>query len=357
MKSLRIAAVLAAATLPFLGCDDSTSVPASDPGRTGDIYVLGQKYGKGGGSSLDRIRDGAISPVALEAIPAHSNTSISADSDLVFLFDRTAGVATAFAGGDPSHVVLDENLGGKANPYDAAVVGGTIWVARYGSASLVGLSRATGKAVDSIDLSAYNLPGTSVPNMIAAVRWNGKLVVPVERQDANWTASDSSLVLVVDPATRRVEKRIALPFKNVYDVSLRGDLLAAGCTAGWDSTSDGGLAVVDLAAGRVTTQVPAKTLGGDPSQVAFTGDATIWVVTDLGYPISKARPFDIATGKVGAYFPGADAVGDLAFDGRSLWIANHDDAAPFVYSVDPVTGSQRGVVRSTLAPGVLAVLK
>lgn len=357
MKSFRIAVAIAATSLPFLGCDDSTSVPASDPGKTGDIYVLGQKYGPKGGSSLDRIRDGAISAIELEALPIHSNTSISADSDLVFLFDREAGVATAFAGGDPSHVVLDENVGGSSNPYDAAVVGGTVWVARYGSASLVGLSRATGKAIDSIDLSAYNDTGASVPNMIAAVRWNGKLVVPAERLTARYAAVDSSVILVIDPASHRVEKRIALPFRNVYDVSLRGDLLAAGCTGGWGSTTDGGLSIVDLAAGRVTRTFASTDLGGDPSKVEFTGDATVWVAVDLVYPLSKARTLDLATGKVGAYFNGADAVGDLAFDGRSLWIANHDDAAPFVYSVDPVTGSQRGVVRSTLAPGVLAVLK
>lgn len=339
------------------GCDDSTSAPTTDPGKAGDVYVLGQKYGGGGSSSLDRIRDGALSSVALSKIPAHSNTGIAADDGIVFFLDRTLGVVTGFSEGDPSKPVLDVNVGSEANPYDVAVLSGKAWVARYGSSSLLAVDLSTGKAVDSIDLSAYAVAGTDVPSMMAVVRWNSKLVVPVQRQDADFNPADSSLVLIVDPAARKVEKRIALPFGNVYDVDLRGNLLAAGCIGDWSSSTNGGLAIVDLSTGSVTKAIPAKTLEGDPSTVAFTGDDVVWTTVAGTYPTSKARPVTLGSSTPGATFEGATKASDVAFDGRDVWVAEGDDAKPLVFRVDPATGKSTLELRATLAPRGLLVLR
>ena len=340
------------------GCDDTTSTPAADPGKAGDVYVIGQKYGAGGSSSLDRIRDGALSSVALAKIPAHSNTGIAADGGIVFFLDKTLGVVTGFAGGDPSNVVLDVNVGATSNPYDVAVLSGKAWIARYGSSSLLAVDLATGKASDSIDLSSYGNGTAPVPNMMAVVRWNSKLVVPVQRQDADFNAAESSLVLVVDPTTRKVERRIALPFGNVYDVDLRGDRLALGCVGGWSSNTDGGLAIVDLSTGTVTKSIPSTVLGGDPAAVAFTADDVVWATVEgEAYPASKARSVTLSTSKPGDLFEAASAAADVAFDGRDVWVANGDDANSFVYRVDPATSKSTLELRATLAPRGLLVLK
>lgn len=339
------------------GCDDSTSTPVADPGKAGDVYVIGQKYGEGGSSSLDRIRDGALSAVALAKIPAHSNTGIATDGGMVFFMDRTLGVVTGFADGDPSKPVVDVNVGSEANPYDVAVLSGKAWIARYGSSSLLAVDLATGKAVDSIDLSSYGNGAAPVPSMMAVVRWNSKLVVPVQRQDAKFKPADSSLVLIVDPTTRKVEKRIALPFGNVYDVDLRGNLLVAGCIGDWSSSTNGGLAIVDLATGTVTKSIPATILGGDPSTVAFTSDDVVWTTVAGTYPESKARPVNLGSSTPGTMFATAVAASDVAFDGRDVWVADGDDAKPFVYRVDPATSKSTLELRATLAPRGLLVLK
>lgn len=357
-KRTSLLALPAVALLALLaGCDDTTSTPVADPGKAGDVYVIGQKYGGGGSSSLDRIRDGALSSVALAKIPAHSNTGIAADGGIVFFLDKTLGVVTGFANGDPSNVVLDLNVGASSNPYDVAVLSGKAWIARYESASLLAVDLATGKASDSIDLSSYGNGKAPVPNMMAVVRWNSKLVVPVQRQDADFIAADTSLVLIIDPTTRKVEQRIALPFGNVYDVDLRGDFLALGCIGGWDSNTNGGLAIVNLATATVTKSIPATVLEGDPTTVAFTADDVVWTTIDQSYPNSRARSVTLSTSKPGALFEAASAAADVAFDGRDVWVANGSDANPIVYRIDPATSKSTLELRATLAARGLLVLK
>jgi len=354
MNRTILAGTFAATAILLASCDTVSPVPVPDQGPS--VWVLGQKYGTTGSSSLDRISDGKIAAATPPAgMPSHSNTGICVSNQVLYLFDKNLGVVTGFDHGDFSKVTLDENVGASANPYEAASLNGAVWVARFGSSSLVALG-SSGAHVDSIDLSAFDVGGATVPYMMAVKIWNNKLVVPVERLDANYGATDSSLVLVIDPTSHKIEKRILLPYRNPYDADLRGDKLALGCTGGWASTTDGGLAVVDLAGGTVVKAIPSSSLKGDPSSVAFTSDDRVWVGLDLGYPKTQALPVDLSSSKIGAVFASATSVGDLAFDGTSLWIANHDDNSPYVYEIDPATGFQKSCLLATLAPAELAVL-
>ena len=237
-----------------------------------------------------------------------------------------------------------------------AKVGDHHWFALYGSAKLRGVS-ASGGGSREIDLSKYNEKTASVPYAMGVVAWNGKLVAVLQRLDKDYQPADSSLVLVIDASSGSVDKRVALPFRNPYDIDLRGDRLAAGCTGGWGSNTDGGLAIVDLASGSVTKSVKSSDIGGDPTSVAFVSDDRVWVGADMGYPVSRAVPVDLPAGKVGTAYAGADAVLDLAWDGTSLWIANHDDKAPHVHEIDASTGSRKNRYATRLAPGFLKVVK
>lgn len=346
------------AVLALAACDNTLS-PAETPSYVlPGIYVLGQKYGDAGSSSLQRIAGGSIADATpSRGMPAHSNTGIDVVDSVLFVLDRTAGTATGFLlGGTFSSPILDQNVGSSSNPQNIAKIDGRNWVARYGSASLIGFKAGTSNM--EIDLSSYDEKTASVPYAMAVKAWNSRLVVVLQRLDASYSpADDSSLVLVIDPTSREVQKRIALPFQNPYDTDLRGDILALGCTGGWSSSTDGGLVLVDLAQGVVTKSFPATDLGGDPSSVAFASNDRVWAGIDLGWPNTKARPVDIASGAIGSAFEEATAVADLAFDGTSLWIANHDDDAPYVYEIDPATGSKKSRHTATLAPGALKILK
>lgn len=357
MKPSFLLVPLAAFALLQLSACDKGIDPLPDSSRPG-VFVLGQKYGANGGSSLQKILDSQlVDATPSEGMPAHSNTRISMASGTLFLFDGNTGTATGFGGGDVKNVVFDENLGSSSNPYAAAAVGDRVWFALYGSAKLRGISTADGSSKE-IDLSGFNEKTAAVPYAMGVVAWNGRLVAVLQRLDKSYKpTADSSLVLVLDPSSGSVEKRIALPFRNPYDIDLRGDLLALGCTGGWASNTDGGLVVVDLAAATVTKSVTASDIGGDPASVAFVSDDRVWVGADMGYPVSKALPVDLSSGKTGTAFPGADAVLDLAFDGTSLWVANHDDGAPFVHEIDPSSGASRNRYQTQLAPGFLKVQK
>lgn len=323
------------------------------------VLALGNKYGSGadaGSSSLDLIGCGKVQAMEpTHGMPATSDVALDLAGGNVYLLDRSKGVVSGFVGSDLTKNFLDQNVGAGSNPYGVGRLGDMLWVARYGASHLLGIPFGGAKA-DSIDLSAYADTSTTLPRMMAAKVWNGKLVVPVQRLDKSWTAKDSSLVLVIDPSTLKVEKRIALPFRNPEDVDLRGDLLALACIGGYGSAPDGGLAVVDLAKGVVSSSISGDLLGGDPARVSFTSNDRVWAALYVKYPTYKALPVDLSTQKIGSFFSGSDAVGDLAFDGASLWISNHDDKSPKVYRVDPATGEKTGEFATRLAPGQLLVL-
>lgn len=355
MKPRFLLAPLAAFAL-LTACDDSSVSPVQDTSRPG-VFVLGQKYGANGGSSLQKIQDGGIVEATPEGgMPTHSNTRIDMAAGTLFLFDGNEGTVTGFGAGDVRNPVLDENLGSSSNPYGVAKVGDIHWFALYGSARLRGIS-ATGAATKEIDLSKYNEATAAVPHVMDVVAWNDRIVAVLQRLDKSFQPSDSSLVLVIDPSDGSVSRRVALPFLNPYDIDLRGSMLALGCTGGWGSNTDGGLAIVDLSSGKVTNSVKASSIGGDPASVAFVSDDRVWVGADMGYPVSRAIPVDLATGKVGTPYADADAVLDIAWDGASLWVANHDDKAPHVHEIDASTAARRNRYTASLAPGFLKVVK
>lgn len=321
------------------------------------VLALGTKWASdGGASSLDLIGCGRVQAYEPSKGMPTSDAAIDLAGGNVYLLDRAGGIVTGFVGSDISKPFFDQNVGGEANPYGVGRLGDYLWVARYGSTHLLGIPFGGAKP-DSIDLSSFADASTNLPRMMAAKVWNGKLVVPVQHLDKNWTATDSSLVLVIDPDTKKVEKRIALPFNNPEGVDLRGDMLALACLGGYGTKPDAGLVVVDLAKGAVSVAISGDSLGGDPARVAFTSNDRVWAALMLvKHPNYKVVPVDLAAKKVGAAFEEASSVGDVVFDGASLWVANHDDASPKVYRVDPATGAKIGEFATRLAPGRLLVV-
>ncbi|MBK9577741.1 MAG: hypothetical protein IPK50_07455 [Fibrobacterota bacterium] len=345
------------AAMALVSCSEDPQEESTVCNEGTRVLALGTKWASDGGtSSLDMIGCGKVQAYEPSKGMPRSDAALDLAGGNVYLLDRGAGTVTGFIGSDISKPFLDQNLSSEANPYGVGRLGDHLWVARYGSTHLLGIPFGSAKP-DSIDLSSYADASTSLPRMMAVKAWNGKLVVPVQRLDKNWTAIDSSLVLVIDPASRKVEKRIALPFNNPEGVDLRGDLLALACLGGYGTKPDAGLVVVDLAKGVVSVAISGDSLGGDPARVAFTSGDRVWAaVMQAKHPNYKATPVDLTARKVGASFDGAGAVGDVVFDGASLWVANHDDASPKVFRVDPATGAMTGEFATRLAPGRLLVL-
>jgi hypothetical protein len=165
--------------------------------------------------------------------------------------------------------------GANSNPYGLAVSGGKAYVARYNKSSLLILGDVNalgGGTRDSIDLSAYaHAEGGGIPFMSGVVAHGGYVFVTLERWKSNYSAQDSGLVVVVNAATKQIEKTITLKFKNPGGGVVKdGVWYIAGLGA--YGTNDGGVEKIDLAtrahAGTVVTEA---TLGGDVGSIAITG--------------------------------------------------------------------------------------
>lgn len=195
-------------------------------------------------------KTGALSRLSLKSGAWESGyKSVSSDHALrasggtLFLMERGLGVVTGFTGGalKDANVVLNANTGANSNPYQVAIHGKSAFVTRYGSASLLVLEadKKDGGTRDSIDLSAYvadslkGKPG-AVPNMDAAVIHGDRLFVTVQRL-SGYQAKDTSKVLVIDVATRKVTGEIALKRKNPIAVAVRGKWMFVSCVEGYGS--------------------------------------------------------------------------------------------------------------------------
>ena len=346
---------LALAALVASGCVlDGNSDKGATAG-SGKVFSMGSKWSAdGGNAALDR-----ISTTKAESIKSWANSDVvlSADAGVLYVLQRSKGVVTGYLGGDvTTSPTLDVNVGVDANPYAVTSLSGKLWVACYGSSFLKAIDLSSKALVDSIDLSMYSdlADAQTIPFMIAVHAWNGKLAVVLGRLNG-WNPGDSTLVLVLDPATKNV-KRIALPWKNAYGASWNGNQVLVACVGSWTDTTDGGLALVDLAAGTTRALLSGETAKRNIAMAAFgpAGKAIVCVANAKG--VGPARLLDLASGTLGATIPGSDNVGALAWDGSQFWVGDHNDAAPVLLRVD-ASGDTLGRVNTTLASGSLAILQ
>jgi hypothetical protein len=105
----------------------------------------------------------------------------------------------------------------------------------------------------------------------------GNVFVALQRFDHQWDI-DTSLVLVIDAATRAITDTIPLLFRNPVTASVHDGIWYVGGVAGYGDL-EGGIERIDLAtrthAGELVTE---ETLGGDISSYVSTG-------ADQGYAV------------------------------------------------------------------------
>ncbi len=245
---------------------------------SGKLVVGEGSFGQPGGIS---VIDPSTTRIRQSVISFDQDNVVTSSDGRVYLFNRTLGVVTGFAGDTPGlKVTLNAQTGANSNPYGIAVSGGKGYIPRYNLSSLLILGDVTqlsGGARDSIDLSVYaETTAGGVPFMSLVAAQGGYVFVALQSFKADYSGQDSGLVVVINAATKVIEKTITLQFKNpsfgvvkdgVWYIAGLGDYLAL----------DGGVEKIDLAtrqyAGVVVTEA---TLGGDVGNLAITG-------TNAGY--------------------------------------------------------------------------
>lgn len=181
-----------------------------------------------------------------------TDPGLAAADGKVFAINRTTGVVTGFTGNTPGqNVVFDVQAGAGSNPYAIAVSGGKAYIPRYNRASLLILNDAAqlgGGTRDSVDLSAYSRDtATGVPRMSLVAAQGGYVFVALQRLNHQYSALDTALVVVINAATREVEKVIPLAFKNPIAGTVKDGVWYLTGIAGYGDKA-GGVEKIDLVA-------------------------------------------------------------------------------------------------------------
>jgi hypothetical protein len=261
---------------------------------SGKLVVGEGSWGQPGGIS---VIDPSTKRIRQSVLTFDQDNVVTSADDRTYLIDRTLGVITGFSGNTPGqNVVLNVQTGVGSNPYGIAVSGGKGYVPRYNLSSLLilnDINQLSGGTRDSIDLSAYAHDSAGgVPRMAKVVAHDGYVFVALQRFNANYSAQDSGLVVVINAATKAIEKTITLNFKNPGSSVVRGGVwYIAGL--GSYLVNDGGVEKIDLVtrthAGTVVTEA---TLGGDVGSVVIAGPNAGYVTwsTDF-FTTSRVKKF------------------------------------------------------------------
>jgi DNA-binding beta-propeller fold protein YncE len=260
----------------------------------GHLVVTATDYVNGSVSVIDP----AARKIRKDVIPFGSDPGITAVDGKVYLIDHTTGAITGFTGNTPGqNVTLDVQAGAGSNPYGIAISGGKAYIPRYNKASLLILNDAGaigGGTRDSIDLSAYvsktplDTPATA-PRMAAVTAHNGYVFVTLQRLNYKYAAKDTSIVVVINAATKAIEKTIPLTFRNPGSARVRDGVWYISGVQGY-GLNDGGVEKIDLSArAHAGTVVTEATLGGDVSTFLPTGASTGYAVFSPGWPVYRIK--------------------------------------------------------------------
>jgi hypothetical protein len=224
---------------------------------------------------------------------------------------------------------------------------------------------------DSVDLAAWKTDSVngkafaSNPSMSAIVPFGGKAFVILQRLDSSWGNSHKSVVVVVDPVTRRTEANIVLPVANPTSYTVDGSTLYLACTGSYYDGTDGGIVALDMTARTARVIAPEANFGGVGSLAGIQISGTKGFASVTSWPKTWIVPFDLATGTVDSAIPGIDSAGATLVVGGSLWIGLAKSAAPSLVRYDISTKSLHDTIAMRLEPydiqlasdGRLAVLE
>ena len=199
------------------------------------------------------------------------------------------------------------------DPGDVAVGEGAVWITDAGSQTLLRVDPRYG-TIDRIALPSDGLRDAAVTAGVAV------------GAGSVWVAHGNSEVLRIDPATRAVRRRYAIPYASRVS-------FAEGAV--WVDMLDARIAVSRIDAGTnvVTRPVPWSRAYGCCTAV---GGGSIWVATDDDHRIWQFDP--IQGDQVGSVeLPGE--VSDIAYGQGALWVATGRAGA--VVRIDPATTRKR----------------
>ncbi len=244
---------------------------------------------------------------------------------------------------------VNEPGGTNADPHDILMLTDSkAYVTRYGLSSLLIVNPLTGAQLGTIDLSAY-ADADGIPEMDKLVYVDtlagGKVFVTCQRLDQFnfFSPTDTSVVVVIDPATDAVTNSITLTSVNPYQLKYNpgtGKLVCA--EVGSFFTSDGGLELIDpfteTAEGLAVTN---ETLGVvATTDFVFINNQQVFALMTTSTFGTQVRRLDLTTGTAVATVAaseGFDFPDPLAFSQNLLFVSDQNTGNPGVRVFDGST--------------------
>ncbi|MFN2369729.1 MAG: hypothetical protein ABR506_01095, partial [Candidatus Krumholzibacteriia bacterium] len=253
------------------------------------------------------------------------------------------------------------------NPQDIAFdTAGEAYVPCYDEAVLLRVDPATGTILGTYSTAAF-ADADGLPETAWCAAAGDLLYIACQKLDrANWYGpSGPGAILVfdmaaeewvdLDPVAPGVQP-IALQGGNPYTrLVLDGATLAVGC-AGWFGLADGGIELVDLAAGvSLGYAVTEAELGGDVLVIAPDGDCWLALVSDASFitGVRRACPQGVTVLDTGTGYVHAD----LWLEGGLLHVLDRTTGAAGLRVLDPVSGQELtdGAIATGLPPFMFVV--
>ena len=248
------------------------------------------------------------------------------------------------AGGTAGRVARTIQVDGRPN--GVAAVGDLVWVLRGRSDRMTALDAETGRRVGRrpvvgdlpanvsagfgrLWVAVQRPPSVAVVSQRTGRRVGGAIPMPVrgaviaiatdERGVWVGVRTQPGLVFRIDPATRRIVKRVEVP-DGVQDIAVgAGAVWVVGRTA--DTVTR-----VDIANARQST----INVGAQPAGVAV-GEGGVWVTNSGDDSVTRIDPGSLVTRVIGV----GDAPYRVAAGGGAVWVANRNDST--LSRIDPET--------------------
>ncbi|MGL1901095.1 MAG: hypothetical protein OCC49_03080 [Fibrobacterales bacterium] len=263
--------------------------------KSGVSYMVVGEYGEGG----------QLRSVSLDSTFILSKSLIEIDQDSriytrgtdLYILERQVGNITKYNTTTAS-VTYQNSLAVNGNPYEIVFANDTIgYVVYYGLPYVVEMDLTSGIAVDSIDLSAYAVPGMTTPNAADLNLVDNLLYVSMQRFDTDWNP-DTAKIAVIDINTNTIVNTITPQLKNPANTVIDGnDLYVA--SSGKYGLGEGGLEHIDLTTQVSTILINNEALGGDPSNsgsALVQKNATeLFITISGGWPLTSVKLFDLTT--------------------------------------------------------------
>ncbi len=267
-----------------------------------------------------------------------ANIAIDFTEAHVGYYDLTTGQTVVMTTDD---VVRQEHIGDATNIHDIAFISAEkAYITQYDAPDIIIFNPSTGKKTgEKISLASYAPVGASAPSMDAAMYYNGKVYIGLQKL-VNFMPSGASCILVLDADADTVIKEIALETTNPQGMHRAGEKLYIACTGSW-GTQDGGIEVIDLTNDTsMGTLCAESTLGGDVSNVLVVSDTKGYCVVAGADFANAVIPFDPSTGAIDSALGAVKNAAQLglAYDGVHVYIGERGAPSGLII-IDPANNS------------------